>query len=361
MTKKSASCSLNDISRQLGVSAMTVSRVINNSGPVSAETRERVEQALRASGFKKDRFASINARKRGVRGRQRSVVVDAVVEADAEIDTFDFYSRIVLSTIRRLESAGCHIVLTDLTRQPDMRNDAVAEADAIVFCSPVSEQVRQRIDALNPSIIRVAAFQGQRGASLVGPDDAGGGAMVAELAARGGHGRVAVLTAAHDSYAVRTAAFVSRLQVLSPSARIDVLDYPLLADGIHSDETGIVGLLERYWVAGPQPSLLFAVGGFGTLMLHRFLRGRRIDVPGQVSLIGFDALPFYDHLDIPISRIEFSVGEVGTRLAEEALRRLMADGNGEEARILLPCRYVEGRSFIDVSAMDPTRGSAHAP
>ncbi len=87
MKKKTAGTSLHDIARHLGVSAMTVSRVINDSGPVSADTRLRVEQALRDLGFKKDRFASINARKRNAKPGPWLVVVDAIVEAEAELDT----------------------------------------------------------------------------------------------------------------------------------------------------------------------------------------------------------------------------------------------------------------------------------
>lgn len=361
MSDKPARRSLHDIARHLGLSAMTVSRVVNNSGPVSAETRQRVEDALRELGFKKDRFASINARRRRPQSGPWSVVVDAIVEEESELDTFDFYARVVLWTIRRLEAAGCQVVLTDLTRQPGQRIQQVAEADAIVFCSPVPEAVRRQVGTLNPSILVVSAFHAQPGASQVGPDDAGGGAMAAELAARNGHARVAVLTSTHESHLARTTAFSERMHALAPSAQVDVLTYPLLADGIHSDDAGLRAILAGYWDGRPHPSMFFAVGGFGTLMLHRFLRSRQVAVPGQVALIGFDALPFYDHLDIPVTRIEFSVAAVGTRLAEEALRRLAADGHdGEPSRILLPCRFIEGLSFQDVSAMDRTRAGSHA-
>jgi DNA-binding LacI/PurR family transcriptional regulator len=360
MTQKATRSSLHDIARHLGLSAMTVSRVINNSGPVSASTRQRVEDALGALGFKKDRFASINARKRKPQERHFSVVVDAMVEEESDIDSFDFYARVALGAIRRLEAAGCHIVMTDLTRRPDERSQAVAEADAIIFCSPVPADVLRRVQRLNASIVRVSAFHAQGGASLVRPDDAGGGAMVADLAARGGHHQVAVLTSPHASHVERADAFTARMRALNPTAHTDVITFPLLADGIHSDECALERILTDYWSQQPQPSLFFAVGGFATLILYRFLRDQRIDVPSQIGLIGFDALPFYDHLDVPITRMEFSVGPIGTRAAEETLRRLSAPEGDEPTTILLPCRFVEGRSFLDAAAMVQTNRARYA-
>ena len=351
--------SIGDVAKHLGLSAMTVSRVLSGSVAVSKETRERVEAALQEMGFKKDRIASSNARRRGKAVPVFSVVVDAIVEDAAEQDAFDFYVRVVLATVRRLEAAGCHLVLSDLTRDPDARIQAVAEADAIIFCTPVGRQVVDRVTKLNPSIVMVSAFHEASGASQIGPDDAAGGRIAAELAGRGGHRHVALLTAGHSSYGTRAEAFTSRMHALQPTACIDAIDYPLLHDGVHSDEEIIGARLADYWNSGKRPSLFFAVGGFATLMLYRFLRSQGVEIPARVGLIGFDSLPFYDHLDVPITRIGFDVAGIGTAAAEEALRRLAtADG---PRRILLPCVFTEGRSFLDVAAMNPDRSPSHAP
>jgi LacI family transcriptional regulator len=42
---------INDVARRAGVSAVTVSRVINNTGNVSAATREKVECAIEELGY----------------------------------------------------------------------------------------------------------------------------------------------------------------------------------------------------------------------------------------------------------------------------------------------------------------------
>src|SRR5512143_1063495 len=49
---------IGDVAKRAGVSKMTVSRVVNNSGYISQETRERVEQAIAELGYVRNTLAS---------------------------------------------------------------------------------------------------------------------------------------------------------------------------------------------------------------------------------------------------------------------------------------------------------------
>src|SRR5450759_1365474 len=49
---------IGDVARQAGVSTMTVSRVINNSGYISQATRERVERAVADLGYVRNALAA---------------------------------------------------------------------------------------------------------------------------------------------------------------------------------------------------------------------------------------------------------------------------------------------------------------
>src|ERR1700682_923642 len=55
---------LRDVARLAGVSAMTVSRVANNSGDVKSETRARVESAIAQLGFVPNAVGRLLAQKR---------------------------------------------------------------------------------------------------------------------------------------------------------------------------------------------------------------------------------------------------------------------------------------------------------
>jgi LacI family transcriptional regulator len=64
---------LHDVADLAGVSIATVSNVINNSKHVTAETRERVEQAIAQTGYVPNQAARLLARQRkSVKGKRTS-------------------------------------------------------------------------------------------------------------------------------------------------------------------------------------------------------------------------------------------------------------------------------------------------
>jgi LacI family transcriptional regulator len=339
--------SLNDVARHAGVSAMTISRVVNGSGPVSDRTRAKVLQALERLGVRKDHYASIASSKRGRRAGPKLVVVDAAHEAKNGTADFAFYSRIAMTILARLSAVGCRAVLTNLADGIAGHLDALVEADAAIYCSPLPAEIHRSITAINRELLCVSICHGQEGASLVAPNDQGGGVLAAEQAAASGHREVVVLTAnRHESYATRTRAFVERLRALRPEVRVGIIDYPLLADGVRASDAAVQEAIARHWSrpAGP-PGLAFAVGGYATLMLYRFAQQRRIRVPEELSLLGFDAMPFYEYLDTSIDRIEFDVNALGHLAVDEVLRRLNKDTAGGAVASFVPCTYVAGGSL----------------
>lgn len=68
---------IKDIARLSGVGKSTVSRVMNNEGSVSPQTRERVEAVIRSQGFTPSKSA------RAMRGQSDKVVAIIVSRLDS--------------------------------------------------------------------------------------------------------------------------------------------------------------------------------------------------------------------------------------------------------------------------------------
>lgn len=340
--------SLNDIARHLGLSPMTVSRVVNRSGPVSQATRERVLAAMVELGYRRDEYASIDAQKRGGRPRAFHVIVDAVDEAPQARRFFAFYSTITLACLMRLHRLECRTSVTDLARGMDAHLDTITSADAIICCSPVPEGTIERVRRLNPGIVPITVCQQPvPGCLAVDPDDEEGGRLAAEAAAQGGHERVAVFaTPDQRSQELRATSFITHLAARSPSTRIDRITYDIDGDGITADEERMRAALARHWRTAPRPGLIFCPGGFAAFQCYRFLGSLGLAIPDDVGLIGYDDLPFYDYLATPVDRVVFDVADLAHR-AIDALLPLINHQAAAPAttRILVPVSY-EARGSV---------------
>jgi LacI family transcriptional regulator len=352
--------SLNDIAKKLQLSPMTVSRVVNRSGSVSAETQARVLAALQELGYRKDRFASINSRKRGQQPRIRHVIVDRVAERANGPSGFTFYDTIALAVMEALTALGCQATATDLTYDRDRRLDAISSADAIIFCSPVAPEIEAFARSLNRELHCVTICHQIEDAASVTPDDEGGGRLAADCLLRAGHRHIAIFGSEDQpSYAARADSCARQLRRGQPGIRIDRLDYRIGVDGVTSSDTAMEQVLADYFTrlgGGQWPTACFAVGGYATFILYRYLRRQGLAIPQQMGVLGFDSLPFYDQLDVPLSRIGFPVATLGTQAVDVLLRAASATHSpAAEAqsalRIAVTCEFIERGSVLPLGEM----------
>ena len=95
---------IKDVAKKAGVSMMTVSRVINDNGAVSAETRKKVEQAVKDLDYIPNQIAKslVNASSRTV-GVLFSNIFNPV------------YSSIISGIESRAHESGYNIIISNAT------------------------------------------------------------------------------------------------------------------------------------------------------------------------------------------------------------------------------------------------------
>lgn len=98
---------IKEIAERAGVSQSTVSRVIHNSGYVSAEARSRIEAVMKETGF---RPGSVKPSK-----EKRTYTVGVVVpQLDAEL-----LSRLVQQITLSCQERGYHVILANMDMHPE--------------------------------------------------------------------------------------------------------------------------------------------------------------------------------------------------------------------------------------------------
>ncbi|HEX7389307.1 MAG TPA: LacI family DNA-binding transcriptional regulator, partial [Acidiphilium sp.] len=284
---------LRDVAERAGVSTATVSFVLNDSKPVSAETRARVERALAALDYRMSPSA------RALRtGRHHAV---GLLLPDLANPFFPLLAQAVTESAW---ARGHAVVLASSRADPAEEAEALAaleeRSDGVIWIPGGAAPKRLPggpavvLDRPNPAL---AAYDS------ISADHYAGGAAVAALALRLGHRRVGLLAgpATSQSARHRCAGFLDHaggLDIVWQQEVAFTLDLPERAAALLAD---------------PRIDVVVAANDVVAIGALRVLRGLGRPVPDSVALIGFDDIPWAALTEPPLTTIRQPVAGLGER------------------------------------------------
>ncbi len=278
---------LRRIARQLGVSAMTVYRVINHAPSVREETRKRVLEALNWHGYFVNKRKGIDA------------IVFDVISGNA------YFEKLASTMIDNLErnNPGTRCFRTDHRLRPEEYFNRVAQSDLAVFCSLPESELVEQTRATNPEIYTISLSTENSSDVVITADNIRGGELAAQHLHKLGHSHVAVfLDEMHPNRYIRYKSFFSEFHLLNPHCRIDIIERRGLE---------LPGAVCRAYFArsAPPPSAIFFLVGFHA---QRFYRDVVLPEPERfrdLSILSYDRNEdlFTDHPEEvrEFDRIEF--------------------------------------------------------
>ncbi len=299
---------LADVARLAGVSTASVSRVLNNPGKVSPQTRLRVQAAIDELGYIPDAAARALA-------SRRTQTMGAIVPT---LDNAIFAS-CINALQRRLAHHGYTLLVASSEYDAD---EELREATALVLRGVdglllVGEAhhkglyallERKRIPFVNTWTYRTEAEH-----PCIGFDNRAAARRVAEYLMDLGHREIAMLaglTAGNDRATARVegvrAALAARGLGLSPER---LLECPY---GIREGREALRVLLRV------QPAPTAVICGNDVLALGALLECQAlgIPVPGALSITGFDDLPLSAQLHPPLTTVHVPAAEMGVLAAD---------------------------------------------
>jgi DNA-binding LacI/PurR family transcriptional regulator len=311
-----------DVARHAGVSQSTVSLVFSGKGPgrVSEATQERVRRAARELGYRP------NVAAQALRlGSSRAI---ALLVPDV---TNPFFSRVLRGAQRAAQAAGYTVVLVDTGRDRQWAEQSfealrAGPADGYLLFEVM---VPEGLGPDQPVVVMEREVPGRRWVRF----DAEGGAAAAfghllEL----GHRRIGHLAASFDAptFHLREAA---RRRVLS-EAGLDPDDLPRATTEIAIDSA--------CEAAGPlldeRPTAVFCDDDLLAAGLYMAARERRMRIPLDLSVVGFDDMDFAPALEPPLTTIALDPEGMGAT-AFELLEGLM-NGRRTRKQVVLPGRLL---------------------
>jgi LacI family transcriptional regulator len=327
--------SITEVARLAGVSTATASRVVSASDyPVSARTRERVLEAARTLDYVPNALA---------RGLLKSrVPVVAVIVHDI---TDPYFAEVVRGVEDGAASAGYLVITCSSDRDAERERSYVRllrsiRAAAVVFAGSgvddpvVNEEMDRHLAAMQAggaAVVHLSPYA--RGRPDVGVDnEAGIAAMVAALAGLG-HRRIAFLAGPASLYVARERLAGYRRGLAEAGLEFDERLVVGTGFDIASGSLGVEALL-----AGGVPfTAVCCANDVLALGALQRLAARGVDVPGDVSVAGFDDIPTAALTAPSLSTVRLPLREMGRRGFEHADRLL---GGGEPARDVLPTEVI---------------------
>jgi DNA-binding LacI/PurR family transcriptional regulator len=326
--------SIHDVAQRAGVSAATVSRVLNNTARVAPAKAELVRQAVEQLGFRPSSLA--RALSLG-----RTGTIGVIAPFFTHLGTF---ARLRGITDRATEE-GYELMIFDV-QTPRHREDALLKlarrdrVDAVLVISvPLTEDdaARMRSEDLPVVLIDVA----RPGFSRVTIDDVAGGRLATEHLLAAGHTRIAFIGDETDG----------PLGFTASDFRLDGYRQALASAGIAFDERLIrrgphgrdaARALTRELLALEQPpSAIFAASDLQAIGVLEAAAAAGLDVPGRLAVVGFDDVDFAEILGL--TTVRQPLAEIG-KVALELLLTELGDRAREPVEIVRPVTLIERRT-----------------
>ena len=306
---------INEVAKRAGVSIATVSRVINNSGSVGAETRIKILQIIKELKYKPNRVAK-RLRNKNASGNLLGVLIPDIqnpfyVEVLRGIEDVTYENKYALIMCNFSQDEKKEKLYLDILQSESI--------DGLI-AAPVNEHDQKVINLVKSGLPIVCFDRGLSGVDVdvVLVENRNGAFSAVDYLAKSGYKRIA---------------YISGLPQL-PSSQQRELGYTdaLIANGLTIDRLFIrygdsrhesgVRLCEELLSLPVPPDAIFTGNNLITLGALETIHRKGLKIPEEVAIIGFDDMYWSISLNPPLTAVRQPAYEIGKRAAEQLILRI---------------------------------------
>ena len=325
------SVTIQDVARAAGVSAMTVSRVINGEPNVRDTTREAVRAAIAELNY------SPNAAARSLAAGEATHIGLLYANPSAA-----YLSQFLIGALEAARRAGCHLIVESCESEnadeqaEATRAFATTNVEGVILPPPLSEShaVLAELEAADIPVVTVAMGFPRKESLNVRIDDYAAAREMTIYLLDLGHRRIGFIKGHpnHIASHERARGFISAFSEFG----LDPRD-ALIEQGYFTFRSGLVAA-ERLLARASPPTAIFAsnddMAAAAVSVVHR----RGLSVPGDVSVAGFDdtliATTIWPELTTVRQPIA-AMAEAALELLLSNLRTLRAGGHTRSGETVL--------------------------
>ena len=316
---------LTDIAAAAGVTPMTVSRVVNDSGYVSAETRERVVRALAEMNYRRNGLA------RGLK-RQRTDTIGLVLGDIAN----PFAAELARAAREVASSEGYNLficVSEHSAREDIAAFDSLADhrVDGLIVATRANKLGNDRLAEIIESgvpVVLIGRDFRHPHADLVSADHLRGGHEATRHLIQLGHKRIGFIgvTLSSGFGLRRFQGYLDALREhgLGVDEELIVGEKKLdeQAPGYSTEMMGYKGMRQLLALRGKRPTAVFARNDFTAIGAVSAIKEAGLRIPQDIAVVGYDDVPLAAHASPPLTTVRQPTREQGRVAAEFLLRRI---------------------------------------
>jgi LacI family transcriptional regulator, galactose operon repressor len=339
-----ASVTIQEVADLAKVSPKTVSRVINNEPRVRSDTRARILEAIETLNYR----PNLNAR--GL-ASNRSFLIGLFCEKPG-----DYLSEFQAGAVARCRESSLHLMVEPwdvdspmIDRQIDTLLGQL-RLEGVILLPPLSDHpiVLKKLHEASIPIVRIAPKNHLSRTPSIGIDDYAAARQITSHLASLGHRRIGFMLGRpeHGATEQRYRGFVDEMR-----DRQIPIDSHLVQTGNFVFGDGLL-CAERMLRAAAPPTAIFASNDDMAAAAISMARKIGLDLPGQLSVAGFDDAPVASMIWPELTTVRQPVAEMA-RIAADLIIQLEPRRNGWPERI--PRQLLAHELVIRNSTARPAR------
>ncbi len=319
-----------DVARLAGVSQPTVSRALRGDPRVTSRTKAKVESAVAALGY----VASEAGRSLVTRVTKRV----GIIVSDL---TNPFYPHLIGPLHDELERHGYRMLVFTERSDSEVSIEQLVDGSLdglVLLTSNLGSTLPAELHRRQLPFVFLNRETGNGNGDAAVADNELGGRMAAERLVELGHRRIAGVFGPRDTSTGRQRELGFRTALAN--AGIGLLP-ELTRHGPFDFETGHRAMHELLAVA-PRPTAVFCGNDVIAIGVLNAAAAARIEVPHELSVIGFDDIPMAAWESFQLTTISHDLNAMATAAARLLVARLSAtDGQQPSQRIVMEPRLIE--------------------
>lgn len=334
-----------DVAAKASVSAMTVSRVINNTGKISEKTRAKVKRVMEELGYVPNQTA-------------RSLVLQETKLLFLLITDImnPFYTTLARGAEDAAKKSGYRLLFGNSDESLDKESDYVttiltARVDGVLV-APAGDPSLPHLESLRkhrvPFVLLDREVPGIECDIVLG-DSKDGARMLVEHLVSQGHRRIAMVNGSPSISSARL-----RLQGYQDGLKLNDLSYN--ERYVYETSFGPLNDLTEMeqWIDQMEPAPTAIVAGNNVLAVEvmRLLRSRGISVPGDMSIVCFDDLGPYSEIEpflTVAAQQAYQFGYMGMKMLIERIQE--RETTLPWKKIVLPADLIIRRSVKEIDPL----------